>query len=59
MTRSLAQLEQTARNLIRQAYAHGWRSDALVEDYAAQAMGEEHRRLICRIHANEFKVFGP
>ena len=59
MTRSLAQLEQTARNLIRQAYAQGWRSDELVEDYCAEQMGEEMRPLIVRVHARYFKEFGP
>lgn len=56
---SRAQLERQARNLIRQAYAQGWRSDDLIEDYVAEAMGQEFRQLIRRVHADEFKVFGP
>jgi hypothetical protein len=56
---SRAQLERQARNLIRQAYAQGWRSDDLVLDYVSGAMGEEHRALIVRVHAREFKEFPP
>jgi hypothetical protein len=56
---SRAQLERQARNLIRQAYAQGWRSDDLVEDYVAGAMGEEFRQLIRRVHADDFKSFPP
>jgi hypothetical protein len=56
---SRAQLERQARSLIRQAYAQGWRSDDLVEDYVAEAMGEEFRQLIRRIHADEFRSFPP
>ena len=58
MTRSLAQQERTARNLLRQAYALGWRSDDLVIDYAVGAMGEEARPLIGRVFAREFKIAG-
>ena len=56
---SRAQLERQARNLIRQAYAQGWRSDDLIEDYVAGAMGEEYRQLIRRVHADDFKSFPP
>jgi hypothetical protein len=56
---SLAQLEQTARLMIRAAYAQGWRSDELVEDYVAEQMGHEHRALIVRVHASDFKSFPP
>lgn len=58
-TPTRAQLEQTVRLMIRAAYAQGWRSDALVEDYCAEQMGEEHRALIVRVHARYFKEFGP
>ena len=56
---SRAQLERQARNLIRQAYAQGWRSDDLIEDYVAEAMGQEFRQLIRRVHADDFKSFPP
>lgn len=56
---SRAQLEQTARLMIRAAYAQGWRSDELVEDYVAEQMGHEHRALIVRVHARDFKEFPP
>lgn len=56
---SRAQLERQARNLIRQAYAQGWRSDDLVVDFAVEAMGAEHRALIVRVHARYFKEYGP
>lgn len=56
---SRAQLERQARNLIRQAYAQGWRSDDLVEDFVAEAMGNEYRALIVRVHARDFKGFQP
>lgn len=58
-TPSRANLEQTVRLMIRAAYAQGWRSDALVEDYCAEQMGEEHRSLIRRIHTDDFKSFPP
>lgn len=56
---SRAQLERQARNLIRQAYAQGWRSDDLIVDYATEAMGAEYKALIVRVHARDFKEFGP
>lgn len=56
---SRAQLERQARNLIRQAYAQGWRSDDLVVDYVTEAMGAEYKALIVRVHARDFKEFGP
>lgn len=56
---SRAQLEQTARLMIRAAYAQGWRSDDLVEDYVAENMGQEHRALIVRVHARDFKEWQP
>jgi hypothetical protein len=56
MPRSLAQREQTARALIRQAYAIGWTSDDLVIDYAAANMGEDERPLIGRVFARDFKL---
>lgn len=59
MTRSRLQLETTALRLLRQAYAVGWASDDLAIDYAVQAMGEEHRALIGRVHAREFKITAP
>lgn len=56
---SRAKLEQTARLMIRAAYAQGWRSDDLVVDYVTEAMGAEHKALIVRVHARDFKEFGP
>lgn len=58
MARTLAQQEQTARNLIRQAYAVGWTSDDLAIDYAVEAMGEEARPLVGRVLARDFKISG-
>lgn len=57
MTRSRVQLERTALNLLRQAMALGWHSDDLMIDYATEAMGEDHRALVRRVHAREFKVY--
>jgi predicted transglutaminase-like cysteine proteinase len=57
MIRSRTQLERTALNLLRQAMALGWSSDALMIDFAVQAMGEDHRALIDRVHAREFRNF--
>lgn len=59
LTRSRAQKEQTALNLLRQAYAAGWNTDDLCIDYATEHMGEEYRPLIGRVHAREFKTFNP
>lgn len=59
MTRSRDQLEQTALNLLRVAFAQGWRTDDLLIDYTAEAMGEEHRALIGRVHARHFKIYAP
>ncbi len=56
---SRAQLERQARNLIRQAYAQGWRSDDLVVDYVTEAMGAEYKALIVRVHARDFREFPP
>ena len=54
-----AKLHEEIRKHIRELYAGGWVSDALVEDTIAAAIGDEHRPLIRRIHHDEFKVFGP
>jgi len=59
LTRSRLQLETTALRLLRQAFAVGWTSDDLAIDYAAQAMGEEHRALIGRVYARDFKLTTP
>lgn len=59
MTRSRSQLEQTARMMIRQAYAMGWNTDDLVIDYAVAAMGAEYRPLIGRVFARDFKIYPP
>lgn len=59
MTRSLAQQEQTALNLLRQAYAAGWKTDDLAIDYATAQMGEAMRPLVGRVHARHFKITDP
>jgi hypothetical protein len=59
MVRSLEQQEQSARQLLRNAFAIGWTSDDLAIDFAAAAMGEEYRPLIGRVLAREFKIAGP
>lgn len=56
MTRSLAQLEQEARNHLRIAYATGCDDDTAI-DYATQMMGEQHRPLIGRVLARYFKDY--
>lgn len=57
MIRSRTQLERTALNLLRQAFAQGWSTDDLMIDFATEAMGEEHRGLIGRVHAREFASY--
>jgi hypothetical protein len=59
LNRSIVQLEQTALNLLRVAFAQGWQTDDLMIDYAAEAMGEGHRALIGRVHARHFKIYAP
>lgn len=59
MVRSRTQLEQTARAMIRQAYAQGWNADDLVIDFVTEAMGEEHRPLIGRVFTRDFKATQP
>lgn len=56
MTRSLAQLVETARNHLRMAYAMAADDDAAI-DYATRMMGEAHRPLIGRVLATHFKVY--
>jgi hypothetical protein len=56
---SRGQIERQVCNLIRQAYAQGWRSDDLIVDYVAEAMGQEYRALIVRVHARDFKDWQP
>lgn len=56
MTRSRAQLEQTALSLLRQAYAAGWATDNLQIDFAVAAMGEDMRPLIGRVFERHFKL---
>lgn len=58
MTRSLAQREQSARQLLRNGFAHGLTDDEAI-DFAVKAMGEEHRALIGRVLAREFKTYDP
>jgi hypothetical protein len=64
LTRSLAQLEQTALNHLRAAtyglHTRGLKfDDDDVIDVAVSLMGEEHRALIGRVHAREFKINPP
>ena len=55
---SLAQKEQSALQLLRNAMAQGLDDEASIE-YAAYAMGLEHLPLIGRVHARHFKIAGP
>jgi hypothetical protein len=55
---SRAEKERTARNLIRQAFANGWATDALAIDYAVAAMGQDARPLVVRVYEKEFKIMG-
>ena len=55
---SRAEKERTALNMIRQAFANGWKTDALAIDYAVAAMGQDDHKLIERIYENEFKIMG-
>lgn len=60
LTRSRAQQEQTALNLLRVA-----RDDQLIRDddgqidYATRMMGEAMRPLIGRVHARYFNIMQP
>lgn len=58
MTRSLAQREQSARQLLRNAFAQGLTDDAAV-DFVASALGQDERPLIGRVLAREFKTTDP
>ena len=58
MVRTFAQQEQTARNLLRNAYATGCDDDTAI-DFAVSAMGEGARPLIGRVLARDFKIMGP
>lgn len=58
MTRSLPQLEQTARAYLRTVYATGCDDDAAIE-YATRMMGAEHKALVGRVWARDFKIMGP
>lgn len=58
MTRSLSQMEQTARAHLRTAYATGCDDDAAI-DYACRMMGEAHRPLVGRAWARWYRIYGP
>lgn len=59
MVRSLAQQEAAALQLIRNAYAVDYTSDALAVDFAVAALGEDSRALVERVFADKFKIAGP
>lgn len=49
-----------ARKAIREAYAAGWATDALVQDYATERMGgsDEARAVVERVFQAEFQIMG-
>lgn len=49
-----------ARKAIREAYATGWATDDLVQDYATERMGggDEARALVVRVFQSEFQIMG-
>lgn len=55
---SRIQNELKAYKLIKQAFAVGWNSDALVIDYAVALMGSEHRDTVERVYDRDWKVKG-
>lgn len=57
MTRSRNQLETTARNLMSQALANGWSTEALMVDHAVQHMGEDMRPLVQRAYDKHFRAY--
>ncbi len=57
MTRSRTQLEQSARQLLRNAYATGATDEEAIES-AVAAMGKEHGGIVARVQAREFKTYG-
>lgn len=58
MTRSLAQKEASALTLLRNAFAQGLTSEAMMVDFAAAALGEENRALVQRVWDRHFKIMG-
>ena len=58
MTRSRVQQEQSARQLLKNAFAQGLDDDGMI-DFATAALGEELRPLIGRVHAREFTATRP
>lgn len=58
MVRYLAQQEQAARQLLRNAFATGCDDEAAI-DFAASAMGQNDRPVIVRVLARDFKIAGP
>ncbi len=57
MNRSRIQLEQSARQLLRNAYATGATDEEAIE-FAVAAMGKENAGIVARIQAREFKAYG-
>lgn len=58
ITRSLAQKEASALTLLRNAFAQGWSSEAMMVDFATAALGEENRALVQRVWDRHFKIMG-
>lgn len=59
ITRSLAQKEASALTLMRNAFAQGWTSEAMMVDFAAAALGEENRALVQRVWDKHFRTMEP
>ena len=59
ITRSLAQKEASALTLLRNAFAQGWTSEAMMVDFATAALGEEHRPLVQKVWDKHFRTMEP
>lgn len=54
--RSRAQLEQSARTLLRNAYGQNCTDEEAFE-FAVAALGKEHGPLVARVQARDFKTY--
>lgn len=59
ITRSIAQKEASALTLLRNAFAQGWSSEAMMVDFATAALGEENRALVQRVWDRHFRTMEP
>ena len=59
IVRSRAQLEASARQLLRNAIAQPGVTDDAAIAFAVAALGKEHAGLVARVWAREFKTYDP